>query len=47
MKKGFNMKQKAFFIICKGLSNKQIRQIFLESESATLRKYVEHKVTWI
>ena len=31
------MKQKAFFIIFKGLSIKQITQIFLKGESPTLK----------
>ena len=41
------MKQKAFFIICKGLSIKQITQMLLEGESPTLNivhaiQYVPH-----
>ena len=32
------MKQKAFFIIFKGLSMKQITQMFLEGESLTLKR---------
>ena len=34
------MKQKAFFIIFKGLSMKQITQIFLEGKSRTLNKLI-------
>ena len=34
------MKWKAFFIIFKGLSIKQITQIFLEGESLTLIEYM-------
>ena len=34
--RAFKMKQKAFFTIFKGLSLKQIKQFFLESESPTL-----------
>ena len=37
------MKQKAFFIIFKGLSIKQITQIFLEGESPTLREIIWNK----
>ena len=36
MIKAFKIKQKAFFIIFKGLSVKQITQFFLEGESPTL-----------
>ena len=36
MKRSSKMKQKAFFIIFKGLLLKQIKQIFLEGESPTL-----------
>ena len=36
-KSDFKMKQKAFFIIFKSLSTKQITHIFLESESHTLK----------
>ena len=32
------MKQKVFFIIFKGLSTKQITQVFLERESPTLKE---------
>ena len=32
------MKQKAFFFLFKGLSMKQITQIFLEGENPTLKK---------
>ena len=34
------MKQKAFFMIFKGLSMKQITQFFLEEESPTLRTLI-------
>ena len=34
----FKMKQKAFFIIFKGLSIKQITQFFLDGESQTLKQ---------
>ena len=37
MGRAFKMKQKAFFIIFKGLSINQIIQIFLEGESPTLK----------
>ena len=37
-KKAFRIKSKAFFMIFKGLSMKQITQFFLEGESLTLRK---------
>ena len=37
-KRAFQMKQKAFFIIFKGFSIKQIKQVFLEGESPTLKK---------
>ena len=36
MERAFNMKKKVFFIIFKGISMKQIRQIFLEGESPAL-----------
>ena len=36
MKRSSKMKQKAFFIIFKGLLLKQIKQIFLEGESPIL-----------
>ena len=36
MKRAFKMKQKVSFIIFKGLSIKQITQIFLEGENLTL-----------
>ena len=35
-KRAFKMKQKAFFIILKGLSLKQMKQIFWERENPTL-----------
>ena len=35
-KKAFQINQKAFFIIFKGLSLKQIKHFFLEGESLTL-----------
>ena len=38
-KRAFKMKQKAFSIIFKGLSLKQINQSFLEGESLTLNMY--------
>ena len=44
------MKEKAFFIIFKGFSIKQITKIFLEGESPTLKllwKYVFHNRTFI
>ena len=37
MKTAFNMKQKAIFIIFKGLLLRQIKTTFLEGESLTLR----------
>ena len=37
IERAFKMKKKAFFIIYEGLSLKQIKQIFLEGESPTLR----------
>ena len=36
MKGAFKMKKKVFFIICKRLSLKQMKQLFLEGESPTL-----------
>ena len=36
------MKVKAFFTILNGLSLEQIKQIFLEGESPTLRQKVSH-----
>ena len=36
-KRSFKTKQKAFFIIFKGLSLKQVKQILLEGENPTLR----------
>ena len=36
-KRAFKMKGKAFFIIFKGLSMKQITQFFLEGEGLTLK----------
>ena len=36
-RKSFQDEKKAFFIIYEGLSLKQIKQIFLEGESPTLR----------
>ena len=44
MKKAFKMKQKAFFIIFKGLSLKQIKQIFLEGESRPTLKVIRRKL---
>ena len=39
------MKQKAFLIIIKGISLKQIKQFFLEGESSTLKnKYKPIKI---
>ena len=35
-KRAFKMKQKAFLIIFKGLSLKQIKQFFLEGDTPTL-----------
>ena len=43
MKRAFNMKQKAFFSIFKGLSLKQINKTFLEGESPTLTLTLKHK----
>ena len=41
------MKKKAFFIIFKGLSIKQITQFFLEGESPTLTiKQIEY-ISWV
>ena len=37
MKRTFMMKQKGFFIIFKGLSLKQMKQIILDGESLTLK----------
>ena len=37
MKRAFKMKEKAFFIIFKGLSLKQIKRNFLEDENVTIR----------
>ena len=37
MKRAFVMKQKGFFIIFKGLSLKQMKQIILDGESLTLK----------
>ena len=37
LKSAIKMKYKAFFIIFKGLSLKQIKQLFLEGKSSTLR----------
>ena len=37
------MKKKAFFIIFKGLSMKQITQIFLEGESPTLKRLARRR----
>ena len=34
------MKQKAFFIIFKGLSMKQIKETFFEGDSPTLRSFM-------
>ena len=39
------MKQKAFFIIVKGLSMKQIKQFSLESEGPTLN-FLSEKLTF-
>ena len=44
MKRAFKMKQKAFFIIFKGLSMKQIAQFVLEGESPTLISNLKWKV---
>ena len=41
-KRAFKMKQKAFFINFKGLSVKQIAQIFSEGESPTLIQKVQN-----
>ena len=38
MKRAFKMKQKAFFIIVKGLLIKQITQTFLEGETPILKR---------
>ena len=38
--KRFKLKQKAFFIIFKGLSLKQIKQVFLEGKSAILIYFI-------
>ena len=35
-KRAFKLRQKAFFIIFKGISIKQIKQMFLEGETPTL-----------
>ena len=40
-KKDFKIKKKTFFIIFKGLSLKQIKQIFLEGKSPTLNHHTE------
>ena len=39
MKRALKMKLKTFFIIFKGLSLKQIKQLFLEGESPVLNKH--------
>ena len=39
-KRAFKRNEKAFFINFKGLSLKQIKQIFLEGESPTLKMFV-------
>ena len=40
-KRAFKMKEKAFFIILKVLSLKQIKHTFLEGESPTLKRITE------
>ena len=39
MKRALKMKLKTFFIIFKGLSLKQIKQLFLEGESPALNRH--------
>ena len=41
MKRTFKMKPKAFFIIFKGLSLRQINPTFLDNESETLKEIVQ------
>ena len=42
-KRALKIKQKAFFIIFKGLSVKQIKQFFLEGENLTLKEGLAKK----
>ena len=46
MERAFKMKQKEFFIILKGLSLKQIKQIFLEGENPTLTPITFHVINF-